>query len=81
MRYASAYTTELSLTTQTPQSLVDNQTEHYSGVMAWYLDANNQQKSVTAGASPNYKHLSYLYASENNAKRAAQREWGKLEMK
>ncbi|CAG9297077.1 hypothetical protein [Celerinatantimonas diazotrophica] len=30
---------------------------------------------------PNYKHLSYLCASENNAKRAAQREWGKLEMK
>lgn len=75
---ASAYTTELSLTTQTPQSLVDSQTEHYSGVMAWYLDANNQQKSITAGAGPNYKHLTYLYASEANAKRAAQREWGKV---
>ncbi|MFM2477332.1 contractile injection system protein, VgrG/Pvc8 family [Celerinatantimonas sp. MCCC 1A17872] len=73
-----SYTTELSLTTQTPQNLIDSHPDTFSGVMAWYLDANNQQKSVTAGSGPNYKHLSYLYASENNAKRAAQREWGKL---
>lgn len=65
-----------------PDGCTGDKPKHYSGVIAWYLDANNQQKSVTADAGPNYKHhFSHLYTSENNAKRAAQREWGKVGMK
>ncbi len=47
----------------------------YTGVLAWYRDADGNQRSVSAGEPDNPKRLTYLYASKRSAERAVQREW------
>lgn len=50
----------------------------YTGVLAWYRDADGNQLSVSAGEPDNPKRLTYLYASKRSAERAVQREWERL---
>ncbi|WP_263264908.1 phage late control D family protein [Pseudomonas sp. RIT-PI-S] len=73
-----AFTTELELESKLPDSadvgaLVDGKLTEYTGVVAWYRGADGAQKAYTLGDQTRPLRLVHLYASQTNAKRAAER--------
>ncbi|MDH0894679.1 MULTISPECIES: phage late control D family protein [unclassified Pseudomonas] len=78
-----AFTTTLELESQLPDGddvaeLADDSGD-YTGVVAWYRDEKTgQQHKVTAGDQANPRRLPHLYQSKSSAKRAADREWGRM---
>lgn len=53
--------------------------DEYSGVTAtWHSTAQAQRRKVTVGTDTNAKTLRRVYASEADARRAAEAEWGRL---
>lgn len=52
--------------------------EGYTGVRAYYRDASGQQKYETAGRGGNVLRLKQLYSGQAAARRAVEREWGRL---
>ena len=80
----SGYIVSLELESKLPEDTVDglaeDDKEEFSGVIAYYRDKKTgKQKPITAGDQRNPKRLHWLYATENTAKRAADREWKKLQ--
>jgi phage protein D len=81
---SEAFTTALSLESQLPDSddlggLVEGALQEYTGVVAWYrVKQTGVQKAYTAGDATRPLRLSHLYASEGNAKRAAERALARL---
>ena len=80
----SGYIVSLELESKLPEDtvdgLVEDDKEEFSGVIAYYRDKKTgKQKPITAGDQRNPKRLHWLYATENTAKRAADREWKKLQ--
>lgn len=78
-----AFTTSLELESQLPDGddiagLAD-ENAGYTGVLAWYRDANTgQQHKLTEGDQTNPKRLTHLYASKASAERAMKRELGRI---
>jgi hypothetical protein len=59
--------------------LVEGALQDYTGVVAWYrVKQTGVQKAYTAGDASTPLRLSHLYASEGNAKRAAERALTRL---
>ncbi|VVQ02536.1 hypothetical protein PS906_05149 [Pseudomonas fluorescens] len=80
----SGYIVSLELESKLPEDTVDglaeDDKEEFSGVIAYYRDKKTgKQKPLTAEDQRNPKRLHWLYATENTAKRAADREWKKLQ--
>lgn len=84
----SGYTVSLELESKLPEDKVDGLLEdgvrgkiHYTGIIAFYRDtATGQEKSVTAGDQTRPRRLRRVYVSEKNARRAADREWERLQV-
>ena len=76
-----AYTTSLELESQLPDEqiadLLDSG-EGYTGVRAYYREASGQQKYETAGRGGNMLRLKQLYSGQPAARRAVEREWGRM---
>ncbi len=80
----SGYTVSLELESKLPEDTVEELAEEnkdeFTGVIAYYRDKKNGvQKPVTTGDQRKPKRLRWLYATESTAKRAADREWKKLQ--
>ena len=78
------YTLSLELESKLPddtvEGLAEENKDEFTGVIAYYRDKNTGvQKPVTTGDQRKPKRLRWLYATENAAKRAADREWKKLQ--
>lgn len=77
-----AYTTSLELESQLPDEqiadLLDSG-EGYTGVRAYYRDTGGQQKYETAGRGGNVLRLKQLYSGQAAARRAVEREWGRIQ--
>lgn len=77
-----AYTTSLELESQLPDEqiadLLDSG-EGYTGVRAYYRDASGQQKYETAGRGGDVLRLKQLYSGQAAARRAVDREWGRMQ--
>jgi len=81
----SGYIVSLELESKLPEDTVEDLAEEnsgdYTGVIAYYRDKKTgQQKTVTAGDQSRPRRLKWLYASENNAKRAATREYQRMKI-
>lgn len=49
---------------------------------AWYrVEKTGKQDKVTAGDQARPRHLTHLYQSKASAKRAVDREWGRMQAK
>ena len=73
----------LSLESKLPQDavaeLADESGGDYTGVVAYYRDEKTgNEKTVTAGDQSRPRRLAHLYSGLGSAKRAVDREWGKL---
>ncbi|MBA1289164.1 phage late control D family protein [Pseudomonas japonica] len=74
-----AFTTALELDAKLPDiedlsGLVESGPQNYTGVVAWYRSKpSGKQRAYTAGDATRPRPLAHLYASEGNAKRAAER--------
>lgn len=80
----SGYTVSLELESKLPEDTIGGLTEEnkgeFTGVIVYYRDKKNGvQKPVTTGDQRKPKSLRWLYATESTAKRAADREWKKLQ--
>ena len=80
----SGYTVSLELESKLPEDTIEGLAEEnkgeFTGVIAYYRDQKNgAQKPVTTGDQRKPKRLRWLYATESTAKRAADREWKKLQ--
>lgn len=80
----SGYTMSLDLESKLPEDTVEDLAEEnkseYTGIIAYYRDEKvGKEKTVTAGDQAKPKRLQWLYASEKTAKRAAAREWSKIQ--
>jgi phage protein D len=80
----SGYTVSLELESKLPEDTIEGLAEEnkdeFTGVIAYYRDKNTGvQKPVTTGDQRKPKRLRWLYATDNAAKRAADREWKKLQ--
>jgi phage protein D len=80
----SGYTMSLELESKLPEDTVEGLAEETAGdntgVSANYRDKKSgKEKMVTAGGQTKPKRLRWLYASEKTAKRAVEREWGKMQ--
>lgn len=78
------YTISLELESKLPEDTIEGLAEEnkdeFTGVIAYYRDKNTGvQKPVTTGDQRKPKRLRWLYATDNAAKRAADREWKKLQ--
>lgn len=78
------YTVSLELESKLPEDNVEDLAEEsrgdYTGIIAYYRNqTTGKEKTITAGDQTNPKRLRWLYASEKTAKRAVDREWGKLQ--
>lgn len=78
------YTISLELESKLPddtvEGLAEENKDEFTGVIAYYRDKNTGvQKPVTTGDQRKPKRLRWLYATDNAAKRAADREWKKLQ--
>lgn len=82
---SSGYTTSLELENQLPE--MDDITEladlanDYTGVVAYYKDKDGKQQKMKKGDQAKPKRLAQLYANVYSAKKAADREWAKLQVK
>lgn len=84
---SSGYTVSLELESKLPEDNVDGLLEdgvkgkiEYTGIIAFYRDAaTGQEKSVTAGDQTRPRRLRHVYVSEKNARRAAEREWKRMQ--
>jgi uncharacterized protein len=80
----SGYTVSLELESKLPEDTLEGLAEEnkdvFTGVIAYYRDEKSGvQKPVTTGDQRKPKRLRWLYAAESSAKRAADREWKKLQ--
>jgi phage protein D len=80
----SGYIVSLELESKLPEdtieALAEENKDEFTGVIAYYRDKKTgAQKPVTTGEQRKPKRLRWLYATESNAKRAADREWKKLQ--
>ncbi|UUT14512.1 phage late control D family protein [Pseudomonas zeae] len=80
----SGYTVSLELESKLPEDTIEGLAEEnkgeFTGVIAYYRDKKKGvQKPVTTGDQRKPKRLRWLYATESTAKRAADREWKKLQ--
>lgn len=80
----SGYTVSLELESKLPEDTIEGLAEENkgesTGVIAYYRDKKTGvQKPVTTGDQRKPKRLRWLYATESTAKRAADREWKKLQ--
>ncbi|VVO02882.1 hypothetical protein PS834_02808 [Pseudomonas fluorescens] len=74
------YTVSLELESKLPEDNVEDLAEenhgNYTGIVAYYHDQKDgKEKTVTAGGQSKPKRLRWLYASQQTAKRAVDREW------
>jgi hypothetical protein len=54
--------------------------DNFTGIVAWYRDEKTgEQKQLTEGDQSNPRRLTHLYESKASAKRAAEREWGRMQ--
>ncbi|WP_122433943.1 phage late control D family protein [Pseudomonas viridiflava] len=79
----SGYTMSLSLESKLPEDsladLVEEGTGDYTGVIAYYRDEKTgKEKTVTAGDQSKPRRMVHLYSEKSSAKRAVDREWGKM---
>ncbi|NVZ52800.1 phage late control D family protein [Pseudomonas sp. B6002] len=77
------YTVSLELESKLPDDNVEDLAEEnrgdYTGIIAYYRDQKTgKEKTITAGDQTKPRRLRWLYASEKTAKRAVDREWGKM---
>ena len=77
------YTVSLELESKLPEDNVEDLAEenagNYTGIIVYYRDEKSgQEKTITAGGQAKPRRLRWLYASERTAKRAADREWRKM---
>ncbi len=83
----SGYTVSLELESKLPEDSIDGLLEdgvrgkiQYTGIIAFYRDpTTGQEKYVTAGDQTRPHRLRHVYVSEKNARRAADREWKRLQ--
>jgi len=79
-----AYTTALELESKLPDAddlaELAEQSDNYTGVLAWYRDAKSgEHKKLTAGDQAHPKRLMHLYAEKSSAQRAVDREWKRVQ--
>lgn len=77
------YTVSLELESKLPEDnvedLAEENTGDYTGIIAYYRnEKSGKEKTITAGDQVKPRRLRWLYASEKTAKRAVDREWGKM---
>lgn len=77
------YTVSLELESKLPEDNVEDLAEEnkgdYTGIIAYYRDQKTgKEKTITAGDQTKPRRLRWLYASDKTAKRAVDREWGKM---
>lgn len=77
------YTVSLELESKLPEDNVEDLAEEnkgdYTGIIAYYRDQKTgKEKTITAGDQAKPRRLRWLYASENSARRAVNREATKL---
>lgn len=83
----AGYTMSLELESKLPEDTVDGLLEDgvrgkikYTGVIAFYRDKDTgKEKSVTAGNQTKPRRLRRVYVNEKNARRAADREWKRMQ--
>ncbi|CAI8943807.1 Late control protein [Pseudomonas sp. IT-P2] len=80
----SGYTVSLEMESKLPEDTVEHLAEQnrndYTGIIAYYRDKKTgKEKSVTSGDQSKARRSRWLYATENAAKRAADREWKKMQ--
>lgn len=83
----SGYTVSLELESKLPEDTVDALLEdgvrgkiQYTGIIAFYRDSvTGKEKSVTAGDQKKPRRMRRVYVSEKNARRAAEREWKRMQ--
>ena len=80
----SGYTVSLELESKLPddtvEGLAEENKDEFTGVIAYHRDKKTGvQKPVMVANQRKPKRLRWLYATENAAKRAADREWKKLQ--
>lgn len=80
----SGYTVSLEMESKLPEDTVEHLAEQnrndYTGTIAYYRDKKTgKEKPVTSGDQIKARRLRWLYATENAAKRAADREWKKMQ--
>lgn len=80
----NGYTMSLELESKLPEDTVDDLAEdnklNYTGIIAYYRDdKTGKEKTITAGDQSKPRRLLWLYANKNTAKRAADREWKRLQ--
>ncbi len=83
LRADSGYTMSLSLESKLPEDsvadLADESGGDYTGVTAYYRDENSgKEKAVVAGDQSRPRRLVHLYSGLGSAKRAVDREWGRI---
>ena len=77
------YITSLELESKLPEDLVsdlaDDTGGDYTGIIAYYRDEKSgTEKTITAGDQSKPHRLRYLYSTKASAKRAVDREWGRM---
>lgn len=77
------YTVSLELESKLPEDNVEDLAEEnagdYTGIIAYYRDEKSgKEKTITAGDQAKLRRLRWLYASENSARRAVNRELKKI---
>lgn len=77
------YTVSLELESKLPEDNVEDLAEDnagdYTGIIAYYRDdKSGKEKTITAGDQAKPRRLRWLYASENSARRAVNRELKKI---
>lgn len=83
----AGYTMSLELESKLPEDTVEGLLEdgvrskiQYTGVIAFYRDKETgKEKSVTAGDQAKPRRLRRVYVTEKNARRAADREWKRMQ--
>lgn len=80
----AGYTVSLTLESKLPDDSVEDLVEkakgNFTGVTAHYRDPQTgTQKSVMTGNQSKAKRLRWLYASEQSARRAIEREWARMQ--
>lgn len=80
------YITSLELESKLPEDLVsdlaDDTGGDYTGIIAYYRDEKSgTEKTITAGDQSKPRRLRYLYSTKASAKRAVDRELGRLQKK
>lgn len=79
----NGYTVSLELESKLPEDTVEELVEEssgdFTGIVSYYRHKETgTQRSITAGDQSKPKRLRWLYATEQTAKRAVDREWERL---